>query len=67
MRYQVICEYDLLQLIDDDGNGHDAMPLGPGQDVIAAGKRKIDEWKREYSTIDAAAAKRELTNYVNGY
>lgn len=61
MRYRIELADDLLQVLDEDGNGHDAHVVR--RDGAAAAQRKIDEWAAEYG-IDPAPTKRELRDLI---
>jgi len=61
MRYRIELADDLLHVLDEDGNGHDAHVVR--RDGADAAEKKIDEWAAEYG-IDAARAKRELRDLI---
>lgn len=61
MRYRIELADDLLQVLDEDGNGHDAHVVRKGG--ADAAEQKIDEWAATYG-IDPAPAKRELRHLI---
>jgi len=61
MRYRIELADDLLQVLDEDGNGHDAHVVR--RDGADAAEQKIDEWAAAYR-IDPAPAKRELRHLI---
>ena len=64
MRYRIELADDLMHVLDEDGNGHDAHVVRPGRAGGCEAKRKIDEWKTRYPTIDTVKAKREVSRLV---
>ncbi len=63
-RYRIEFADDLMMVLDQDNNGHDAQVVAPGREAVYAAKMKINEWKTQYPTIDTVRAKRELNRLV---
>lgn len=61
MRYRIELTDDLMQVLDEDGYGHDAHVVR--KDGADAAEQKIDEWGAEYG-IDPALVKRELRDLI---
>ena len=61
MRYRIELADDLLQVLDEDGYGHDAHVVRP--DGADAAEKTIDEWANRYG-IEPASAKRELRDLI---
>jgi len=61
MRYRIEFADDLMMVLDEDGNGHDAHIMRRGANDKA--ERKIDEWAGEYR-LDVRRAKRALRSLV---
>lgn len=61
MQYRIELADDLLQVLDEDGNGHDAHVVRKGG--ADAAEQKIDEWAAEFA-VAAEPAKRELRELV---
>ena len=60
MRYRVLCEEDLMQLLDELNQGHDGVVIsGSTEEVLQA---TIDAWAKTHK-INAAQAKHELRGY----
>jgi hypothetical protein len=61
MRYRIEFADDLMHVLDENGNGHDAHVVCPDGRVEA--ERKIDEWAAEYG-IDPRPAKRDVRDLI---
>ncbi len=61
MRYRIELADDLMHVLDEDGNGHDALVVR--KDGAAAAEQKIDEWAAKYA-IDPRSAKRDLRELI---
>lgn len=63
MRYRIEFTDDLMHVLDEDGNGHDAQIVRPGRAGGCEAKRQIDEWRTRYE-FDSVKAKREVNRLV---
>jgi hypothetical protein len=61
MRYRIEIADDLMHVLDEDGNGQDALVVR--KDGAAAAEQKIDVWAAEYG-IDPRSAKRDLRDLI---
>jgi hypothetical protein len=61
MRYRIEFADDLMHVLDENGNGHDALVIR--RDNAKDAEAKIDEWAAEYK-MDARRAKRELRDLI---
>jgi len=61
MRYRIELADDLMHVLDEDGNGYDAIVIR--RDNAKDAEAKIDEWAAEYK-IDPRLAKRELRDLI---
>jgi hypothetical protein len=61
MRYRIELADDLMHVLDEEGNGCDALVIR--RDNANHAEAKIDEWAAEYN-IDPRRAKRELRDLV---
>ncbi len=61
MNYRIEFEDNLMMLLDDENNGHDAFVVGPDQawDAVEA----LAEWGRQYA-LDSVDALGELRRYL---
>lgn len=64
-RYRIEFADDLMMVVDQDNNGHDAHVVRPGHDGVYEAKMKINEWKTRYPTIDTVKSKREVNRLVD--
>ena len=61
MRYRIELADDLMHVLDEDGNGYDALVVR--RDNANDAEATIDEWAAKYD-IDARRAKRELRDLI---
>jgi hypothetical protein len=61
MRYRIELADDFMHVLDEDGNGYDALVIR--RDNAKEAEAKIDEWTAEYK-IDPRRAKRELRDFI---
>ena len=64
MKYRIEFCDDLMMVQDENNLGYDAHVVKPGRDGVFAAKCQIDEWKREWPSIDTVKAKREVNRLV---
>jgi hypothetical protein len=61
MNYRTGFDDDLMMVLDDENNGHDAFEVDPNEPWDAV--ETLAEWGREYS-LDACQALKELRAYL---